>query len=45
MRRRWATGIFAAAAVLLSFNNLAAQQVSIPAGTVIELRMDTGLNS
>jgi hypothetical protein len=30
---------------LLSANNLAAQQLSIPEGTVIELRMDTSLSS
>jgi hypothetical protein len=38
--------VFAVTAALLSTANaLAAQQVTIPEGTVIELRMDTGLNS
>ena len=40
------TGVLAVTAALLSANNiLAAQQVTIPEGTVIELRMDSGLNS
>ena len=43
--RRTITGVFCAAALLLSANTLAAQQVSIPEGTVIEMRMDTSLNS
>jgi hypothetical protein len=37
--------IFAVVITLLSTKNLFAQQVTIPEGTVIELRMDTGLNS
>jgi len=40
------TRVLAVTAALLSANNiLAAQQVTIPEGTVIELRMDSGLNS
>jgi hypothetical protein len=38
--------VLAVAVVLLSTKDVfAAQQVTIPEGTVIELRMDTGLNS
>jgi hypothetical protein len=43
--RRTIAGVFGAAAILLSAHNLAAQQLSIPEGTVIELRMDTSLSS
>jgi hypothetical protein len=40
------TRVLAVIAALLSASNiLAAQQVTIPEGTVIELRMDSGLNS
>src|SRR5437763_5145511 len=45
MRRLIITGILGAGMALSANGVLAAQQVSIPEGTVIELRMDTGLNS
>jgi peptidoglycan hydrolase-like protein with peptidoglycan-binding domain len=43
--KRTIKGAFGIAALLLSANTLVAQQVIIPEGTVIELRMDTSLNS
>jgi hypothetical protein len=43
--KRTITGTLGVAVLLLSAGMLEAQQVSIPEGTVIELRMDTSLNS
>ena len=45
MRRLVITGILGAGIALSANHAFAAQQVIIPEGTVIELRMDTGLNS